>query len=79
MKGPWSLTGPAGTTVYPMSGQVFTEGSQDGFVTLEGPFSEIAPDGTTVAQGQFENAQAVGEWRRWFPDGRLKSIRNPPN
>ncbi|MEZ4458962.1 MAG: hypothetical protein R3E66_04400 [bacterium] len=75
MKGPWSLTGPQGTTVYPMSGDVF----RDGFVTLEGPFLQMAPDGTKVTQGQYENAQAVGEWRTWFPDGRLKSIRNPPN
>lgn len=79
MKGPWSLRGPAGTMVYPMSGEVLTTGSQDGFVKLDGPFVQTAPNGTKVAEGRYQDAQAVGEWRRWYADGRLQSIRNPPN
>lgn len=48
-------------------------------MTLDGPFVQTTPDGTKIAEGQYQNEKAAGEWRMWFPDGRLKSIRNPPD
>jgi antitoxin component YwqK of YwqJK toxin-antitoxin module len=40
-----------------------------------GPQWEIYPDGTKRNEGTFNHGDTVGEWRTWFPDGRLQSYQ----
>ncbi|KAL2862586.1 toxin-antitoxin system YwqK family antitoxin [Aspergillus lucknowensis] len=36
-----------------------------------GPQFEWYPDGSKMLQGQCDRSSAVGEWREWYPTGRL--------
>jgi antitoxin component YwqK of YwqJK toxin-antitoxin module len=40
-----------------------------------GPSVEYFPDGSKQVEGQSAVGYAVGEWREWYADGRLKSYK----
>ncbi|EWM15733.1 hypothetical protein KUTG_06037 [Kutzneria sp. 744] len=47
-------------------------GYQDGLE--HGPSVEYFPDGSKEFEGQYAMGTAVGEWRTWYPGGRLKEF-----
>ena len=38
------------------------------------PEIEYFPDGTKESEGQHSMGTIVGEWRMWYPDGKLKEF-----
>ncbi|GAA3434362.1 toxin-antitoxin system YwqK family antitoxin [Kutzneria kofuensis] len=46
---------------------------QDGLE--HGPSIEYYPDGSKQVEGQSAGGHAVGEWREWYPSGKLKSYK----
>jgi antitoxin component YwqK of YwqJK toxin-antitoxin module len=65
----------------PFTGEVVD--TEDGRITglstyrdgqLDGPEVEYYPDGTKESEGQYAMGVVVGEWRTWYPDGRLKEF-----
>jgi antitoxin component YwqK of YwqJK toxin-antitoxin module len=52
---------------------VAVTGYQDGLE--HGPSVEYFADGSKEVEGQSAGGYAVGEWREWYPGGRLKSYK----
>jgi antitoxin component YwqK of YwqJK toxin-antitoxin module len=52
---------------------VAVTGYRDGLE--DGPSKEYFPDGGKQVEGRSAGGYAVGEWREWYPDGRLKSYK----
>jgi len=65
----------------PFTGEVVDtkDGRLEGITTyrdgeLDGPEYWYYPDGTKESEGQHSMGTIVGEWRTWYPDGKLKEF-----
>lgn len=50
-----------------------TEGSYDGHV-LDGSFKICYPNKNLMEEGQFSLGLKTGDWRTWYPDGKLRTV-----
>jgi hypothetical protein len=50
-----------------------THGGYDGFL-LNGLYAVFFPNKNLMEKGSFVNGLKVGEWRSWYPNGKLESV-----
>src|ERR1700741_1141154 len=70
------LVCPQGTTpngeTTPEVREAWCEVAHDGSVVLHGPYRAWWPNGVLGTSGQYVLGKAEGDWKGWFPSGKLQ-------